>query len=525
MKRNVWIWILSIILFLSGIGAGFLIRPAIIKSVNPDVPLNIIGDVEEPGRINDFNGLESIEKIENKGVVLKAVRLQKLIEDYKPHSDSNKIIFVSSDGLAASINSSDIEGCFITYSSNNGWEALNINHPISSNVKKITDIVISSENNAWDYGLNIISPYKNILNITPGQFFLKADSKYNYEGTSSVNKKNKDYKADIYRIKKELTINDLLMDYDLTVSGNNGSTGSNNDNSSSPLNENIMVANDANIIVMGQNGEFRYLENNGYFELLSNNINYVYSNGAASIEKVEGVMLNPPSGSIMDSYYDSMHFIEKNEKVLFILVDGFSFQQYLKAVENNSAPFLASMKKASQASSVYKPISNVGLAAITTGKTPEENGIYKKDQRDLKVTSIFGELQQMGKNSSIIEGDIQIIKTEIDPVLNVDSNNNGTKDDEIFESAFANLQKGYDFLLVHFHGVDENGQNYGDMSGNTMKAINKIDNYISQLAQNWHGKIIMTSDHGIHSTGSGGYHGDFRFEDLIVPYLIFEGGM
>jgi hypothetical protein len=524
MKRNVWIWIISTILFLSGIGTGFLIRPVEIRSINPAVSLNIIGDIEETGKINDFNSINGVEEIENKGVILKAVRLQKLIEGFKPLSNSNKIIFASKDGLAASISNSDIEECFITYSRDNGWEALNLNHPISSNVKKITDIVISSENNTWDYGMNIINPYKNVLNITSGQFFLKADSKYHYEGTPSINKNNKDYKADIYRIKKELTVNDLLMDYNLTFSGNNGNISGNNDNNSSPLNENIIATENANIIVMGQNGQFRYLENNGYFELLNNNINYIYSNGAASIENVKGVMLNPPSGNIMDSYYDSMHFIDNNEKVLFILVDGFGFQQYVKAIENNSVSFLASMKKASPVMSVYKPISNVGLAAMTTGKTPDENGIYTRDQRELKVTSIFGKLGQIGKKAMIIEGDIRIIKTEIDPVLNIDSNGNGTKDDEIFVSAFANLQKGYDFLLVHFHGVDENGHNFGEISKNTMNAISEIDNYISKLAQNWHGKIIMTSDHGMHDSGSGGNHGDFRFEDLVVPYLIFEGG-
>jgi hypothetical protein len=37
--------------------------------------------------------------------------------------------------------------------------------------------------------------------------------------------------------------------------------------------------------------------------------------------------------------------------------------------------------------------------------------------------------------------------------------------------------------------------------------------------------VIITSDHGMHSTDTGGYHGVFRYEDMIVPYIITEGGI
>ncbi len=494
----------SVCLLLIGLAAGFFIRPVIIKSSNASPLLKIIGDVEELQTIDNFNELTEIEKIENKGVALEAIKLEKLITKSRPFSDLNKILFVSNDGVAAMIDGADIEKSFITYSSKNGWEAVNLNHPISSNVKNIDEIVISSANNSWDYGLNIIKPDKNLINITPGQMYLKANNVYNLDGTPSMDKDNKTYKTDVYRMKKEITVADLLI--------NSGSSG------------NDLVTGDSRILVMGQNGEFKYLENDGYFEMKDNYINYCYSNGKNSIEKVAGVMMEPPTASIMDSYDDSLHFIGKDEKVLLILVDGFSFQQYLKATEGGFAPFLASIKKADPAVSVYKPVTNAGLAAMITGKTPAENGIYSRKQRELKVESIFGKLLGMGKTALLIEGDIQIIKTEIEPMLNADYNKDGMKDDEIFESAFKNLQEGYDFLMVHFHSVDEKGHDYGDMSEKTMEAIRQIDGYVRQLAQNWNGRIIITADHGMHSVGNEGNHGDFRFEDLIVPYVMIEGG-
>ena len=487
-----------------GLSAGFFLRPAIIKSNNVFPPLKLIGDVEELQTIKSFNELTEIETIKNKGVSLKAIKLEKLITKSQPLSKSNKILFVSNDGVAASINDTDLEKSFITYSAKNGWEAVNLNHPISSNVKNIAAIVISSMNNTWDYGLNIIKPDENLINITPGQMYLKAYNVYNLDGTPSMDKDNKTYKTDIYRTKKEMTLAELLI--------NSGSTGID------------LLTGDSKILVMGQNGEFRYLENDGYFEMKDNYISYWYSNGKNSIEKVAGVMLEPPTASIMDACDDALHFIGKDEKVLLILVDGFGFQQYLKATEDGFAPFLANIKKSDPAVSVYEPVTNAGLAAIITGKLPSENGIYSRKQRELKVESIFGKIENMGKTALLIEGDVQVIKAGIEPILNADYNKDGMKDDEIFESAFKNLQEDYDFLMVHFHSIDEKGHDYGDMSEKTLEAIRQIDGYINQLAANWQGKIIITADHGMHSVGNEGNHGDFRFEDLIVPYVIIEGG-
>lgn len=504
-RRSIWIVSVASICLLSiGLAAGFFIRPVIIKNNDISPPLKIIGDVEELQTIKSFNELTETERIENKGIATVAVKLEELITISGPFSTSNKILFVSSDGAAAMIDDADIEKSFITYTVKNGWEAVNLNHPISSNVKNISEIVILSMEHSWDYGLNIIKPDKNLINITPGQMYLRANNVYNLEGTPSMENNNKTFKADVYKMKKEMTLADLLINSDL-ISGD-------------------FINNGSRILVMGQNGEFEYLENNGYFEMKDNYINYWYSNGNSSIDKVAGVMLDPPAASIMDSYYDCLHFIEKNEQVLLILVDGFGYYQYLRAIENGYAPFLASVKKADPAVSVYEPVTNAGLAAIITGKTPEENGIYSRKQRELKVQSIFGKIGDMGKEALLIEGDIQIIKTETEPMLNTDYNKNGMKDDEIFESAFKNLQEGYDFLMVHFHSVDEKGHDFGDLSEETMETIRQIDDYMSLLTKNWHGKIIITADHGMHNVGNEGSHGDFRFEDLIVPYVIIEGG-
>ena len=35
----------------------------------------------------------------------------------------------------------------------------------------------------------------------------------------------------------------------------------------------------------------------------------------------------------------------------------------------------------------------------------------------------------------------------------------------------------------------------------------------------------MTADHGMHDVLDKGTHGEFRAEDLFVPYVIFNGGL
>ena len=120
--------------------------------------------------------------------------------------------------------------------------------------------------------------------------------------------------------------------------------------------------------------------------------------------------------------------------------------------------------------------------------------------------------------------DIQIIKTEIEASLNSDRNSDGTIDDEIFEAALDNLDSDAALITVHFHSIDDSGHDTGDLPQETMERIRVIDTYIEELVSGWQGKVIITSDHGMHPISGGGNHGEFRYEDMVVPYLIINGG-
>ena len=270
-------------------------------------------------------------------------------------------------------------------------------------------------------------------------------------------------------------------------------------------------------LVMGEMGEVDYIEE-GYFKRDKDSLYYIGKD--KEIKNIVGVVIDPPETSIKDAYYDMERYLE-DDKVLFILLDGFGYHQYEYARENGFLSFLEEFE-ARKALSVYKPVTNAGLAAIITGKSPEENGVYSRKQRELNVDSIFKVAKDLNKNIAYIEGNIGILDTEVEPILNLDKNKDGYTDDEVYMSTLKAIEEGKDFVFTHFHGIDDAGHTFGPLAVETMERIKLIDSYIQNILSHWDGITIITADHGMHSIDEAGDHGDFRYEDLIVPYIIIK---
>lgn len=239
------------------------------------------------------------------------------------------------------------------------------------------------------------------------------------------------------------------------------------------------------------------------------------------IKDIVGIYVGDEIPGISKLYYDLKDSIDKDEKVLAVFLDGFSYKQYIIAKVEKRFTFLDRVF-VSPARSVFKPVTNAGFASMITGSLPPVNGVYDRSYRTLDVESIFGYALGKEKKQVLIEGDIKILNTEIQPILNVDSNKNGDTDDEAFISLLQAMEKDYDFLFVHFHGIDDRGHTYGPYASETMDYIQAIDEYLLQIDRLWDGKILITSDHGMHKTQDGGDHGECRNEDMIVPYFMRE---
>lgn len=238
-----------------------------------------------------------------------------------------------------------------------------------------------------------------------------------------------------------------------------------------------------------------------------------------TIQNVVGIYLSDSFKSITDTYYDTKSCIDKDKKVVVVLLDGFGYNEYKLAKEKGYIPFLSQYYK-NTALSVYTPVTNAGYAAMITGQTPNINGVHDRSVREMNVNSIFEYALEKDKKAILLEGDIKILNTEIEPQLHIDSNKDSDTDDEMFESCLNTLTGDYDLIFIHFHGIDDRGHTYGTQSEETLRYIKKVDEYIQKISEIWGKSIILTADHGMHDIENGGNHGECRAEDMVVPYFI-----
>ncbi len=476
---------IALLALTAGIFIGKLTTDAS-KDLTDNIPqLPIIGDVNKIISIHDF-GPKDVEQSN--------ISLEDVIHMAEPFTIDYDILLVGEDGLIAQIKKDNLDDCSLRFSDENGWESITEKHPINSRIKKIKEIVVVAKDNSWDYGLNIINRTENILNITPGQLYLKEPILYPYfDGKSTKTQGERKYDVMLYKQKRLIPIKRLVgLEHE-------------------------------SLLMMGSNGIYELIDNKGYLELAGNKINYIDLKKREQIEDIKGIITETPPDSIMDTYYDALYYIENDEDVLIIFLDGFGYHQYEYALSQGFIPFMEGLGRGKMALSVYKPVTNAGFAAMITGQPPNINGVYDRKYKDLKTESIFGAAKKMNKKSILIGGSIKVLNTEIQPVLNIDKNKNGTTDDEIFEAALAGLKERPNLALVHLHSIDDTGHEYGELADETLERIKTIDSYVRELSIKWEGKVIITSDHGMHSTSGGGDHGTFRYEDMVVPYFLFEG--
>jgi len=458
--------------------------------------LHIKGDVTRVLEISR-DTIEQMGEKKDMAEGMDLLDLGELVAGAGPVSSCFSVYMIAGDGRTAVIRGDQLERSYIGFSSRNGWEAFNPGHPVSTNIKGIGEIVVVLESREDDFGLNIITMDENITHMTPGRALLSAGRYFELGGTSFKDSEGSRFETSTFEERHVIGLQETAGIRPETV------------------------------ILMGSRGEYLYLGDSAdiFFAVEGNRFVYQGESPGQVITDLKGVVLDPSVSSIMDVYHDASGFIGNGTNVLLIITDGMGYHQYIYALENGYAPYLASASKADMALSVYRPVTNSGLAAMLTGVPPSQNGIYSREQRVPEIPTILGKLLQEGEEAVLIEGDIQVISTEIDARLHTDTDSDGTIDDEIFEAAWASLDPGATFMAVHFHGIDDAGHDHGDMAQETMESIREADSYIRELASGWRGKVIITSDHGMHSTAYGGDHGEFRYEDMVVPYIIIDGGL
>ena len=490
-KLNKALLFLSIVLILILIGTFYFF-------MNKDyyIPdLFVRGDIEEVINLKESSNFNQVE-IEHNDKKIKVYKLENIINKVQPLSTEFKLVLSSSDELRAEIEGNELSESYLNFSSGNGWEVINLNHPISSNIKLLKNITVVTKEPNISESMTIIKRNENIIKTTVGQLLTGSYiHRPILEGSSVLTDQSQSYSVDIYLNKKAISLQDIV-------------------------NEKIV----GRTVLFNKNGE-TIIYRDGFLELTNNQINYYNPENREKLKNIAGIVLDAPSKSNKDVFYDSLYYLENGHKVLVILLDGFGYHQYNYCMDKGIIPYMKGIDNSSLAITSYKPVTNTGLAAVLTGKGPQENKIYSRDFKNIAVDDIFKIISEMGLNSVYIEGNINILNTSIDPILNPDLNENGITDDEIFKRTLNELNGNTDFIFVHFHGIDDMGHSYGPYGEKTIEMINKTDRYIQEFAQNWPGKIIITVDHGMHSIPNGGDHGLVVYQDMFVPYLITDGGL
>jgi len=449
----------------------------------------VTGDVEHSLKIESFDGYDTY-KVKRDGKTYKGILLADLVAAAVPYTINSTVIIRGDDGLLAQVEADKLTGMHIVYTSQFGWEMINEYHPPTSNIKRIAEIWVVADEEVKEHAVNIISADTDIASYTSGQLFMSAASfEPKFHGQSETSGENGAFQVAVYTERRYKSVIEIAPDAD-------------------------------DVLVMGEEGQYAYDASAGEIELSGNTLSYVFSDGKTTMEDVRGILISPPSASNMDAYHEAVNYLGADQSVMVILIDGFGYHQYTYAVLNDIIPFISGLPEAKKATTVYKPVTYCGLSAMLTGQPPEVNGVYERGISELNVPDIFMHSVCEGKTCAYIEGNVNIINTSLKPALNADRDGDNSTDKEVFES--AKKASGADFIFVHFHGVDDFGHNYGDINKKTMSKLKEIDAYIAELVAVFDGRVIITTDHGMHQTHDGGDHGVFCHKDMIIPYISFD---
>ncbi|NQS76278.1 MAG: hypothetical protein HQP61_07545 [Peptococcaceae bacterium] len=482
-------WIIGVCLVLLGLVAGWAAAAGGVFSNSGHIPpLKVAGDVNQVLNLQNMDNVGRTKKISFLGTGYQAVRLVDIVNKAEPAADIEQLYLVGLDGFTAAIPAADIDGCYITFTAENGWEAINLTHPNSSNVKSIAEILVVSGGSGEELACHIISPDADLNKVTPGQLLTGPLLLYPYaEGQAVVQKDGEEHEAQVFTRRRVFKVSDLI-----------------------PLSDKDKL------LVINERGDGRLVNGDGYFEVRDNQINYLQPDTRDQLEKIKGIILRPPVAGITDAYYDARHYLEGGRRTLVIVLEGLTYRQYCYAADRGYAPFLENSGQVMQACGVYPLGNNVGLAALLTGMMPGENGISAAGDQELKVPSIFTAASNLDKKAVFLDTGEKQLAAEMELVYIGDKNLDGSADDQLFEEILALLEQDYDLLVARFNGIEQAGKGYGPLAPETMARINATDRYLKEIVDLWPGPVIVI---GTQSAGSGGSpQKSFNSESMFVPY-------
>ncbi len=486
MKRNLNIFaVLSILLLLTACGTGN--NAAFENGFVPAV--QVLGDVDAALTLNRALAENfGWTTVDNEGTELPAILLADIVAAAGPRAAQYEIYLVGADGLTSMIEGDDLTGCHVAFSRDFGWECVNLNHPISSKVKMLAKIIVVTKEGVLDpAAVGIVGADGVNRTVTAGALMVQPYcAEIEFEGKSEINGKSVTVFTPLGRI---------------AVSS-------------------VLTA-DKEVCAVGKNGELYYDRNfaDAFIEIGKNSLDYV--SGGHTVADIAGIMADPPKITIAAVFEDALHFLGNDERVLIIELDGWGYEMFRRGAQ--SQPFLSSLE-AQRALAAYPSISPVGLATMLTGTLPDTHGIRDRGTREFTGDDLFQRAAALGKTVFYVEGETSLIHTSVQPELSADLSGDGYTDEEVFANVTEGALTAADLVFVHFHGIDDEATASGPYSAKTLARMAAVDGMVRALCEQFDGRVIITADHGLHETAEGGTHGQFLYEDMVVPYIITRGG-
>lgn len=451
------------------------------------------GDIEQFGYIGELADLFTFKEIKYKDEVYQGIDTLTLFEALAPLDEEYSLYLMADDGFMVNISSNTLEETMFAYHEEMEWCFLSDKHPVNSGIKHMSECIVVA--NAQTEGFNLIESGEDHF-ITIGQLRMEMDEIKTFSDGISV---QNDIEIDVMKQRQMKSLAKIMEDRGLVI-------------------EKVLM-------IFTQDGDVIYeFDDVGYLEVNLGQVNYVSADLSETYRGVSGIIIDPPAASITDHYEDAIHYLDKDIPVMTLFIDGFSYGEYMALTTDQEVDYIDGIEGVQEATVRIKPVTNVGFATMITGENPAVHGVHDRSYREMNVPTIFDYCEEESMSHALIEGNVQILNINTTTFMNIDNNNNGSTDDEIFESAKMRINEGYDYLMVHFHSVDDYGHDYGSTGKETMVQIKVVDQYMEELIAMWPGKVIILADHGMHDTEFGGDHGEMRVEDLIIPYVILDGG-
>lgn len=215
------------------------------------------------------------------------------------------------------------------------------------------------------------------------------------------------------------------------------------------------------------------------------------------------------------------------EHVLLLFLDGFGYLRFQEAEAAGLVPVLSDLDPPLLGMTTYPPITTVSTASLLTGAPPPIHGVETRGIRKTEQKTLLDAAAAAGLEAAAVEGEALSFQLRgASFQLSGDRDGDGGTDDNVLSNALEVISGGMpDLLLVHFHGIDDLGHQYGPGAPEEQAKIREIDRAVGEiLGALPPGTLVMIfADHGMHQeTGSDrvGNHRHLIERDMLIPMWI-----